>query len=130
MFDIGWTEMVLIIVVLIIVIGPKELPRALHTLGQWIGKVRAMSRQFQDSIEQMAHQSGLDDVRKEVEQMSDFSIEDQVNKAVDPSGELTESFNIESGALDAPKEDTPKKKKKPAIKNGAKNKSKNGEGAS
>jgi sec-independent protein translocase protein TatB len=109
MFDIGWTEMVLIIVVMIIVIGPKELPRALHTLGQWIGKVRAVSRQFQESIENMAHQSGLDDVRKEVEKISDFSIEDQVNKTVDPTGELADSFNVESGQLIDP--DGPESKK-------------------
>lgn len=95
MLDIGWSEMLLIIVVMIIVIGPKELPRALYTLGQWVGKVRAVARQFQDSIEQMAHESGIEDVRKEIEGVSNIDVEREVEKAVDPEGELGEAFKIE-----------------------------------
>lgn len=94
MFDIGWTEMVLIIVVMIIVIGPKELPRVLHTMGQWIGRVRRVARQFQDSIEQMAHESGVDELRKEIENVSSMGIEDQVAKTIDPKGELEGAFDV------------------------------------
>jgi sec-independent protein translocase protein TatB len=95
MLDIGWSEMLLIIVVMIIVIGPKDLPRALHTLGQWVGQVRRVARQFQDSIEQMAQESGIDDVRKEIEDVSNIDIEREMEKAVDPQGELGEAFKIE-----------------------------------
>ncbi|MGE0651482.1 MAG: Sec-independent protein translocase protein TatB [Alphaproteobacteria bacterium] len=95
MLDIGWSEMLLIIVVMIIVIGPKDLPRALHTLGQWVGQVRRVARQFQDSIEQMAQDSGIDDVRKEIEDVSNFDVEREMEKAVDPKGELGEAFRIE-----------------------------------
>ena len=47
MFDIGWTEMAVIALVVIIFIGPKELPGVLRTLGQWVSKARAMAREFQ-----------------------------------------------------------------------------------
>lgn len=95
MLDIGWSEMLLIIVVMIIVIGPKDLPRALHTLGQWVGQVRRVARQFQDSIEQMAQESGVDDLRKEIEDVSNIDVEREMGKAVDPKGELDEAFKIE-----------------------------------
>jgi sec-independent protein translocase protein TatB len=109
MLDIGWSEMLLIIVVMIIVIGPKDLPRALHTLGQWVGQVRRVARQFQDSIEQMARESGVDDVRKEIEDVSNFDVEHEMEKAVDPKGELGEAFKIE------PPDFTERKDEKPQV---------------
>jgi sec-independent protein translocase protein TatB len=119
MLDIGWSEMLLIIVVMIIVIGPKDLPRALYTLGQWVGKVRMVARQFQDSIEQMAHQSGIDDVRKEIEDVSSFDVEREMEKAVDPKGELGEAFKIEPPDFNAPAADKPRIESVPAEKNDA-----------
>ncbi|MBT7979508.1 MAG: twin-arginine translocase subunit TatB, partial [Rhodospirillaceae bacterium] len=53
MLDIGWTEILVIAVVAIVVIGPKDLPRALRTVGQWVGKARAMSRDLQNSVNDM-----------------------------------------------------------------------------
>ena len=44
MFDIGWVEMMIVVVVMIVVIGPKDLPVVLHTMGRWIARVRAMAR--------------------------------------------------------------------------------------
>lgn len=102
MFDIGWSEMLLIIVVMIIVMGPKDLPRALYTLGQWVGKVRAVARQFQDSIEQMAHQSGVNEVRREVEQIGAIGLNDGLEKTIDPKGEIREAFDIKAPDLNAP----------------------------
>jgi sec-independent protein translocase protein TatB len=111
MFDIGWSEMLLIIVVMIIVIGPKDLPRALYTLGQWVGKVRSVARQFQDSIEQMAHQTGVDEVRKEIEQVGSIgNFEEGIEKTIDPKGEIKEAFDIKAPSLEAP----PRDDKKPA----------------
>jgi sec-independent protein translocase protein TatB len=101
MFDIGWSEMLLIIVVMIIVIGPKDLPKALYTLGQWVGKVRAVARQFQDSIEQMAHQSGVDEVRKEIESVGSVNLGDSIEKTIDPKGEIKEAFDIKAPSLAA-----------------------------
>ncbi len=73
MLDIGWSEMFLIAVVAIVVIGPKELPRALRTVGQWIGKARAMTRDLQNSVNDMIAEAELEDLRKSAKSMTDFS---------------------------------------------------------
>ena len=92
MFDIGWVEMMVVVVVMIIVIGPKDLPVVLHTMGRWIARVRAMARNFQDSIEELAEETGLDQMRDEVRSIGDFSIEDEIEKAIDPEGEMKEGI--------------------------------------
>lgn len=107
MFDIGWVEMMVVVVVMIVVIGPKDLPAVLHTMGKWIAHVRAMARSFQNSIEEMAQEAGLDELRDDVRSIRDFSLEDEIDKAVDPEGELKEGIAgnsakaIESGDNDS-----------------------------
>ena len=64
MLDIGWTEMLVIAAVAIVVIGPKDLPRALRTAGQFIGKARGMARDFQRHVDDMVRESELDDLRQ------------------------------------------------------------------
>ncbi|MFM5886077.1 MAG: Sec-independent protein translocase protein TatB [Novosphingobium sp.] len=65
MFDIGWDEMLLTAIVAIIVIGPKDLPRALRTAGQWIGKIRRVSGHFRTGIETMIREAELEELEKE-----------------------------------------------------------------
>lgn len=67
MFDIGWTELVVIAVVAIVVIGPKDLPRALRTFGQWSGRVKRMAREFQGQFNEALREAELDGVQKEIE---------------------------------------------------------------
>ena len=59
MFDIGWTEMALVAVVIIVVVGPKELPVVLRTIGRAVFHARAMAREFRDSIDEMADEADL-----------------------------------------------------------------------
>ena len=92
MFDIGWVEMMIVVVVMIVVIGPKDLPVVLHTMGRWIARVRAMARNFQDSIEEIAEDAGLEDMRDDVRSIRDFSIEDEIEKTIDPEGEMREGI--------------------------------------
>ena len=73
MLDIGWSEMFLIAVVAIVVIGPKELPRALRTIGQWIGKARSMTRDLQISVNDMIAETEIDDLRKTANSIGDFN---------------------------------------------------------
>ena len=63
MFDIGWSEMAVILMVALIVIGPKDLPRVARTIGKWTGKARGMAREFQRSIEDMAREAELQDIK-------------------------------------------------------------------
>jgi len=67
MFEIGWTEILLIALVAIVVIGPKDLPRAMRIVGQWTGKIRRMAGEFQRQFNQALKEAELDDVRKDVE---------------------------------------------------------------
>jgi sec-independent protein translocase protein TatB len=64
MFDIGWSELLVIAVVAIIVVGPKELPRLMRTFGHYVGKLRRMAADFQRQFEEAVRDSEIDEVRK------------------------------------------------------------------
>jgi sec-independent protein translocase protein TatB len=88
MFDFAWSELMLIGIVALIVIGPKDLPRVLRTAGKWVSQARAVAREFQGSIDQMIRESELEDVRREVEKVASTDIGHQIEKSIDPQGEL------------------------------------------
>ena len=92
LFDIGWSELLLIGVVALVFIGPKDLPRALRVAGYWVGRARTLSREFQSSIDQMIRDAELDEMRQELKKATEFDIEKEFHKTVDPTGELAESI--------------------------------------
>ena len=65
MFDIGASELLVSVIVPSLVIGPKEIPRALRTAGRWIGKMRRMSAHFRSGIDTMIREAELEDAEKE-----------------------------------------------------------------
>jgi len=79
-FDLGWSEMLVIGAVALVVIGPKELPNALRTAGYWVRKARSLSREFQGSFEQMIREAELDEVRKDLEKATEFDIESEFRR--------------------------------------------------
>ncbi len=64
MFDIGPTELLVIVIVAVVVIGPKDLPLALRSAGRWIGKMRKMSGHFRAGIDAMVRESELEEMEK------------------------------------------------------------------
>jgi len=64
MFDIGSTELLLIVIVAVVVIGPKDLPRALYKVGQIIGKARGMARHFRTGVDAMVREVELEELEK------------------------------------------------------------------
>ncbi|MGE3691975.1 MAG: Sec-independent protein translocase protein TatB [Novosphingobium sp.] len=64
MFDIGASELLLVAIVAIVVIGPKDLPLALRTAGRWIAKVRRVSGHFRSGIETMIREAELEEMEK------------------------------------------------------------------
>jgi sec-independent protein translocase protein TatB len=70
MFDFSWSEILVIGMVALVVIGPKELPGVLRTLGQWMGKVRRMASEFQNQFQDAIREAELADIKKEVDNMA------------------------------------------------------------
>ena len=70
MFDISWSEFLLIAVVALIVIGPKELPSVMRSLGQWTRKVRSMAADFQNQFHEAMREAEMADLKKEVDDMA------------------------------------------------------------
>src|ERR1700755_2774331 len=71
MFDIGWSELVLIAVVALIVIGPKELPAVLRMVGQWMGKARRMAAEFQGQFQEAMREAEMADLKKTFDEVKD-----------------------------------------------------------
>jgi sec-independent protein translocase protein TatB len=71
MFDIAWSELFVIMIVALVVVGPKDLPKLMRTAGQWAGRARAMADQFRRSFEDMARQTELDELRNQVTKLRD-----------------------------------------------------------
>jgi sec-independent protein translocase protein TatB len=89
MFDFAWSEILVIALVALVVIGPKDLPRVLRTLGKWVSKARVVAREFQSSVEQMIRESELDEARKEIEKVASVDVAKEIENSIDPKGEVT-----------------------------------------
>lgn len=98
MFDIGWGELVVIGVVALIAIGPKELPGVLRATGQWMGKIRRMANEFQDQFRDAMREAELDDLKKKVDDEFKTTTESFTN--FDPLGDVRK--DIEAAVGDPP----------------------------
>jgi sec-independent protein translocase protein TatB len=122
MFDIGWSELVVIGVVALIAIGPKELPAVLRTVGQYMGKIRRMASEFQGQFQEAMREAEMADIKKSVDEMTeaakgftDFDPMASVRKEVDsftsdPLGTSTpspETVSPESASPEAAAQATP-----------------------
>lgn len=101
MFDIAWSEMVLIGAVALVVIGPKDLPKALRTVGQTIGRVRRMASEFQGQFNDAMREAELADLKKQVEDVGG-SVSSALNNDFKPIDSIKD---FEASKPDAPKPD-------------------------
>ncbi len=88
MFDISWTEILVIGVVALIAIGPKELPRVLYELGKAVRRLRAMAGEFQRHVNDMMHETELDELRRQAQAARDLTHPRSLAELVDPGGTL------------------------------------------
>jgi len=93
MFDIGWSEMAVIAVVALVVIGPKELPGALKTFAYWAKQARKMAREFQSGVDEIVREAELEDARKAVTSVSSRSVNQMLEKSIDPTGDMKKALN-------------------------------------
>jgi sec-independent protein translocase protein TatB len=86
MFDIGYSELLLIAVVALIVIGPKDLPRVMRTVGQWVGRARGMARHFRSGIDTMMREAELEEMEKKWREENERILKDHpfANPLADP----------------------------------------------
>jgi sec-independent protein translocase protein TatB len=109
MFDFSWSELLLIGIVALIFIGPKELPGVLRTLGQWMSKIRRMAGDFQNQFHDAMREAELADLKKEVDEMS---AQAAVYSNFDPLADVRKEVesaqrDIESAAVDKPAAESP-----------------------
>lgn len=93
MFDLGWTEIAVIIVVAIVVIGPKDLPGAVRGVAQQIGKIRRWAAEARGTLDEVVREAKLDDVRNQINEIRNFDLKGEVERAVDPTGDLKKTFD-------------------------------------
>src|SRR5262245_50768054 len=84
MFDIGWTEMLVIAIVMIVVVGPKDLPKMLRTFGKTTAKMRAMAGDFQRQFNEALKEAELDDVKKSVDELRSLNPANEIKKQLNP----------------------------------------------
>ena len=111
MFDLfSWSHILILLVVALVVVGPKDLPRLMHMAGKYAGKARGMANEFRRSFDEMARQSELEELRKEIEDLkknnpiSDITnsmndVNASLASAVDGAGQSTEAAPVE-GAIE------------------------------
>ena len=96
MFDIfAWQHIVILLVVALVVVGPKDLPRLMHKAGKWAGKARNMANEFRRSFDEMARESELSELRKEIEDLK------KNNPITEMTSSLTNATADISGAMQA-----------------------------
>ncbi|AYF01198.1 Sec-independent protein translocase protein TatB [Paracoccus yeei] len=90
MFDVGWSELLLIGVVALIVIGPEDLPKLFHTMGRITARARSMAREFTSAMEDAAKSSGLDEAAKSLKEVN--SLTSKRSLGLDALERATERF--------------------------------------
>lgn len=100
MFDIGGPELILVAIIAIIVIGPKELPAAIRTVTAVIRKARGLASDFRSGLDEMVRESELNDVKEDIEKSLDLdefenSISGDIKEALDPDEEFDGAFDYE-----------------------------------
>jgi len=84
MFEVGWTEMLVIAIVMIVVVGPKDLPNMLRTFGRTTAKLRAMAADFQKQFNEALKEAELDDVKKSVDTLRGLNPAAEIRKQLNP----------------------------------------------
>jgi sec-independent protein translocase protein TatB len=92
MFDLAWSEIALIGVVALVVIGPKDLPEAVRGLARGVQKLRRMAGEFQQHADDLVKEANLDEVRQQINEIRNFNIRNEFEKTVDRDGTLRKTF--------------------------------------
>lgn len=92
MLDIGWSEMAVIALVALVVIGPKDLPKAMKTAAFWMRKARKLASEFHSGIDQLVREADLEEARDAIRSASQMNLGRAVESTIDPTGELDKAL--------------------------------------
>jgi sec-independent protein translocase protein TatB len=112
MFDIGWTEMLVIAIVMIVVVGPKDLPKMLRTFGKTTAKLRSMAGDFQKQFNEALKEAELDEVKKSVDSLRGLNPAAEIKKQLNPFEKA--AADVRAG-LDSAMKPAPSKAAEPAA---------------
>src|SRR5215510_13421878 len=89
--SLGFQEIVLLAVLALVVVGPKDLPLMLRKLGQWSAKLRAMAQEFRTGFDELARQAELDELRKEVDNLRKSRPFEDINRELSQTAAMAAS---------------------------------------
>src|SRR3954469_12356926 len=88
MFDFAWSELAVIGLVAVVVLGPKELPQAMRAAGRFTRQARKLAGEFQGHVNDLIREAELDEVRNSVQKVASADIGSEVSKMLDPGGDF------------------------------------------
>ena len=94
MFDIGWSELAVIALVAVLVIGPKDLPAAMRTAALWIRKIRSLANEFQSGLNEIVREAELDELKRDIDRATSVDIKNEIGKHLDPTGEAERALDL------------------------------------
>ncbi|MFN3076178.1 MAG: Sec-independent protein translocase protein TatB [Alphaproteobacteria bacterium] len=100
MFDIGMSEVLVIAVVSLVAIGPKDLPGVLRATGRWVGRARVLAGEFHRHLNDMVREAELEEVQRKVEQFGRTDVNAAIANTVDPDGTIPRGLELPE--LEAP----------------------------
>lgn len=92
MFDFAWSEIALIAVVAMILIGPKDMPVAIRAVTGWVKKARRMAAEFQTHVDEMVREADLSEIRSSINEIRNFDIKGEIERTIDADGSIRSTF--------------------------------------
>ncbi|HUI17932.1 MAG TPA: Sec-independent protein translocase protein TatB [Alphaproteobacteria bacterium] len=96
MLDFSWSEILLIAVVTLMVVRPKDLPQVLKYVAQFARKARAMAREFQSGVEDMVREAELHEVKSQIESAVSTDLAQELDHSIDPGGTIAQSLDLQA----------------------------------
>ncbi len=94
MFDFAWSELALIGALSVLLLGPKQLPETMRSLAKIVRKLRGLSAEFQGHFNEMVREAELEELRAQVQKLSSSSVQAEMTKLVDPTGEISNALQL------------------------------------
>ncbi len=102
MFDIGWTEILVLATVSLFIIGPKDIPKFLGYIGRILSKIRGITSEFKETVDDAIKDSELEDIKKEIS-FTDPDLSKSINNIINPSQSKNEENNKVNNDVVSPK---------------------------